>query len=211
LCLAGAGNLTTGDLYFHSNPLLRRIFWKRLETVFAAAPAEAEGPVLDLGCGGGELLPSLAGRFPRVAGLDRDIANARRVTEHFRLMNVELLEGDFLRFDFSSRRFSCVIAADVLEHQRELDMFIRRIHSVLEPEGVLVVCVPNEYFLYRLGRVIFRINPPPDHYHRCSRIMDGLRKYFSLGKIAGVPGRFVPLFRVIQCRRKKTNGPGCPD
>lgn len=203
-------NLTTGNLYFHPNPFLRWIFWKRLKVVFRLAQKGGESPVLDLGCGAGELLPSLAGCFSTVAGLDLNITNARRLVEHFRLAEVELHEGDFMNIDFSSRRFRCVIAADVLEHQRDLDLFLLRMQAILEPAGKLIVCIPNEFFLYRLGRAVFRINPPPDHYQRCSRIMERMSRLFQRETYRHVPSKLMPLFLVVRWRRKEGCGPGRP-
>ena len=42
---------------------------------------------VDLGCGGGELLPSLSRLYPWVWGIDLKIGNARRIVDYYQLKN----------------------------------------------------------------------------------------------------------------------------
>ncbi|MDD5223069.1 MAG: class I SAM-dependent methyltransferase [bacterium] len=194
-------NLTTGNLYSHPDPLLRWIFWERLRKICGLARGIKAETVLDSGCGGGELLPSLAGYYPRVWGIDLRIANARRVTEHYRLKNVTLIEGDFLTQDFPPGFFDLVVAADVLEHQRDLEAFIRKMHAVLKPGGTAVVSLPVEGFFYRLGRKLFGLTAPEDHFHAYPELRAGLDRFFQVRGISHLPF-ILPLFTVLKCSKK---------
>ena len=197
-----ASTLATWNIYFHPNPLLRWVFWERLR---AAASLCAEIPsreVLDVGCGGGELLPSLAARFSRVVGVDLNATHARKLVDHLRLGNVEVEEGDFLTLPFEESSFGLAVAGDVLKHQQDLPAFVARIARVLKPEGRLVACLPNENFFYRLGRFVFGIRPPADHYHRAGEIFRVVETRFRIGRVRSVPFVFFPLFRVIQCDKR---------
>jgi SAM-dependent methyltransferase len=194
-------NLATGNLYFHSNPVLRWVFWERLRQVYLTCREVKAETVLDLGCGGGELLPTLAGLFPRVWGMDLKVTNARKVVEYYHAKNVVLLEGDFLTHDFRPASFDLVVAADVLEHQRDLEAFGRKMHSVLKTGGRAVVCLPVEGFFYHLGRGIFNISPPEDHFRNYRELRAGLNRYFRVRVVSGLPF-ILPFFRVIECFRK---------
>ncbi|MCX5867890.1 MAG: class I SAM-dependent methyltransferase [Proteobacteria bacterium] len=194
-------NLTTGNLYFHPHPLLRWVFWERLRQIYRLVREIKAETVLDLGCGGGELLPTLAGLFPRIWGIDLQVTNARRVVEYYQLKNVTLIEGDFLTHDFRPAFFDLVVAADVLEHQRDLEVFCRRMHSVLKTGGIAVVCLPREGFFYHLGRKLFRISPPEDHFQSYREIRAGLERHFQVQGISGLPF-ILPLFAVFKCFKK---------
>lgn len=191
-------SLVTGNLYFHPNPLLRGIFWKRLEKIFQLCLETPAESVLDLGCGDGVLLPSLSRFYPRVWGMDLQIGNARRIMDYYHLDNVELVEGDFLRHDFNPGMFDLVIAADIWEHQRDLDVFFRRTLRILKPGGIMIGSFPVENAVYRLGRKVFRITPPEDHYQKYGQVVAQADKYFKKEKSGGVPYDFFSLFKVIK-------------
>lgn len=191
-------NLTTGNLYFHPNPLLREVFWMRLKAVFRLGIRGGRERVLEVGCGGGELLPSLAGVFSEVVGVDIRPGTARRLVNLLHLSNVEIREGDFLDLPFESSSFDVVIAADVLEHQQDLSRFLKKISEVMKKDGALVTSFPLENFWYRMGRKIFRIPPPEDHYQSDEKISFELRKYFWVEREKLIPFSWFPLFRVFQ-------------
>jgi 2-polyprenyl-3-methyl-5-hydroxy-6-metoxy-1,4-benzoquinol methylase len=194
-------NLTTGNLYFHPHPLLRWVFWERLRQIYRLVREIKAETVLDLGCGGGELLPTLAGLFPRIWGIDFKVSNARRVVEHYRLKNVILVDGDFLKHDFRQENFDLVVASDVLEHQPDLEVFLRKLNTVLKPGGRLVASIPREGFWYRWGRKVFGIVPPADHFQGYRELRAGLERHFQVQGISGLPF-ILPLFAVFKCFKK---------
>lgn len=202
-------NLTAGNLYFHPNPILRWVFWERLRRVYLMCREIKAETVLDLGCGGGELLPTLAGIFPRVWGIDLNVTNARKVVGYYHAKNVVLIEGDFLLHDFRPASFDLVVAADVLEHQRDPEVFCRKMNSVLKTGGRVVVCLPLEGFFYRLGRGIFNISPPGDHFRNYRELRAGLDRYFQVRVVSGLPF-LLPLFRVLECLKSDSQWPGSP-
>ncbi len=194
---AGFPHLTTGNLYFYPNPALRWFFWERLKKVYQACRGVAAAEVLDLGCGGGELLPSLAGSFPRIHGIDFQVEHARKVVEYYELKNVTLIEGDFLKTDFFPGGFDLVVIADVLEHQRDLEYFLRRVLAILKTGGTVVACIPVEGVLYRWGRRVFRLTPPADHFQNCLRLIAGLNQHFQIQETMDLPLLF-PFFQVLK-------------
>ena len=198
-----ASTLTIPDLYFHSNPLIRRLFWARLERICAFCADEPAGAVLDLGCGGGELLPALAERFRTVVGLDLRPGLAAGLLRHYGLLNevyersglasaasknVHLVCGDLLRPPLRPASFDVVIAADVLEHLPDLAAALAGIRAVLRPGGALIISAPTENLLYRLGRLCFGFTKPADHYHSARQVeAASLRAGFQLARRSYLP------------------------
>jgi len=93
------------------------------------------------------------------------------------------------------------VAADVLEHQRDLEAFVRKMHSVLKPGGTAVVCLPVEGFFYRLGRRLFGLSAPEDHFHGYRELRAVLDRFFQVRRISNLPSNF-PLFTVLKYSRK---------
>lgn len=177
------------NIYAHPNPLARWIFWQRLavglRTLQAHAPRDVD--VLDFGGGSGAFLPSLAACFRSVSVLDRDLADARRVAAHYALPNVELQEADAASAP-ATRRYDVVIAMDVLEHFLDPEMPRRYLDACLQPEGLLLVSLPTENWLYRLGRFIVRKQKPADHYHPAHALI----RYYRGAGYTLLAHRYVP-------------------
>ena len=58
--------------------------------------------------------------------------------------------------------------------------------------------IPVENTVYRLGRKVFRITPPKDHYQKYGQVIAQADKYFKREKSAGVPYDIFPLFKVVK-------------
>lgn len=193
------------NIYAHPNPLARWIFWQRLavglRTLQARAPREAE--VLDFGGGSGAFLPSLAASFRRVDVIDRDLADARRVAAHYRLANVELHEADVTATP-AARQYDVVMAMDVLEHFADPQVPRRFIDACLKPGGLLLVSLPTENWLYRLGRLVVRKQKPADHYHPAHALIrywrDAGYEQLTHRHVPRLAGLAVPLFSIALFR-----------
>jgi 2-polyprenyl-3-methyl-5-hydroxy-6-metoxy-1,4-benzoquinol methylase len=193
------------NIYAHPNALARGIFWQRLAVGLRTlqAHAQRDSDVLDFGGGSGAFLPSLAAAFRHVTVLDRDLGDARRVAAHYALANVELQEVDVERAP-PARCYGVVVAMDVLEHFLDPEVPRRHLDACLEPGGLLLVSLPTENWLYRLGRLIVRKQKPADHYHPAHALIRYYRDAgYTLLAHRYVPrllGLAVPLFSIALFR-----------
>ena len=100
------------------------------------------GAVLDVGCSSGGFLWELVRRFPgcyEVVGTDvsgpaLDYAESR---------GVPVARGNFLEHDFNGRRFDGITLWAVLEHVAAPAAFLRKASTLLQPEGICLILVPN--------------------------------------------------------------------
>ena len=129
--------------------------------VVAGLPGER---VLDVGCGTGLLLQTLAKRadYPELAGIDRvpamlDVARQRigqRAT---------LLEGEAAKLPFDDAGFRLVTSTSALHYFPDADAALQEMRRVLCPSGNLVItdwC--RDYFWMRL---LNRVLPWTHHAH----------------------------------------------
>ena len=108
-------------------------------------PADLDAPVLDLGCGDGQLLAFLrrAG-LRKVVGVDRSPIQAERSRRAAPDAEVVLGDGSEL-LRARPGQFGAIFCIDVLEHltRDELIDSLRGIVAALRPGGALIAQVPN--------------------------------------------------------------------
>jgi 2-polyprenyl-3-methyl-5-hydroxy-6-metoxy-1,4-benzoquinol methylase len=132
------------EILLELGDLVRRHPWWRaraaltlrlLDGLGVAPPAR----VLDAGCGWGVTLDALEAEGYRAVGMDV----SRRTLEGLDRPGRSLIEADLTRpFPADAPRYDAVLALDVIEHLDDDREAVRRLGSLLEPGGVLVVSVP---------------------------------------------------------------------
>lgn len=113
--------------------------------------------VLDVGAGTGELSLILAARGYEVTAVERyplEDAAAGQIEFH----QADLDEG----FPPLKGAYDWILCADVLEHVREPQLLLRRLHALLTPGGVILASLPNSGHWYFRLHVLFGSFPQHD-------------------------------------------------
>lgn len=118
-------------------PLLRAFRWLRARSVLRHEPGPAS--LLDVGCSRGVLIAGLQRRGWRVAGtqLSQTAADAAR------RRGLGVVVGELPELGLAAGSFRVVTFFHVLEHLVSPARYLRSAHDLLEPNGLLVVEVPN--------------------------------------------------------------------
>jgi SAM-dependent methyltransferase len=106
----------------------------------AIEASEASGAVLDVGCGGGLFLRMMKERGHRVVGLDFSLAAAGVAWES---NQVPVVCGTLSRAPFPAGSCAAITMFHVLEHLYEPASYLQSAHSLLHPDGRLIVQAPN--------------------------------------------------------------------
>lgn len=96
-------------------------------------------PVLDVGCGVGQVVASLSSCGVDAHGVDVSHPNIERAQQHSK--KCEIYDGKTLPFDDCF--FGVVGAFNVLEHVEEPEAFLKELVRVTQPGGRVVVSSPN--------------------------------------------------------------------
>jgi SAM-dependent methyltransferase len=180
--------------YLHPNPLVRVLFWMRLDTVadFLSERGARHARGLDFGCGIGVQLPTLSAMTDLVYATDLVLAPARHVVHRLGLGNVTFVEADRLS---SLPPLDYIVSTDVLEHVHGLEGVVRGFGDVLKPGGTLVVSGPTENALYKFGRLLAGFGGKGG-YHRTD--IFGVHEAIVRAGFRVVARRVLPLPRIVE-------------
>jgi SAM-dependent methyltransferase len=111
----------------------------------ALRESEQEGPVLDVGCGGGLFLQLLrqrghTGNARRFIGLDFSLDAAEAA---WKTGTVGVACGSLTEAPFKPGSCAAVTMFHVLEHLHDPSSYLKAAHQLLAPDGRLIVQVPN--------------------------------------------------------------------
>lgn len=156
--------------YLHRNPAMRWMAWRRVEAVAGRLQRVAAGwqpgdsrHIVDFGCGAGVLFEEASRVADRVTGIDIVLSAAEMLIAELGLSKVTLLSPDEAAARIAPASTDVVIAGEVLEHlEEDLRPTLDRFRAWLKPDGRLLVSLPTESRLYRLGR---RLAGFHGHYH----------------------------------------------
>jgi len=194
-------------LYYSNYTLVQKVFWLRLRFIHKLMAKFSKGKekCLDFGGGGGVFLPTLSNTYKHVVCVDLENEEAQKTVAHYSLPNIELVRGDVSNVSMPSAPFNVIVAADVLEHFKDLSVAIDAVIPWLADDGVFYTSLPTENWIYVFLRKVFHIEKPWDHYHTAVEVEAYLHQR-GFEKIKGiyVPLYFplFPLFRISAWKKK---------
>lgn len=111
-----------------------------------------QGTVLEIGCGQGRFVASLAAK--ETWGIEPSTAAAEIASHHIKhILNATFSEA---RSKLPLKYFDLIICNDVIEHMLDHDRFLREIKNYMTDSGVLVGSIPNVRYYGNLFNLIIR-------------------------------------------------------
>ena len=134
----------------HLLEIERDHFWflardKLIEILLSSLLLDGDSDLLELGCGSGRMLPSMAATNCNVIAVDAYpelLAHARN-----RCQEATLIQADVGDLPLADAQFDIVLALDVLEHV-EPDLLLSEARRVARPGGRIIISVPASSYLW---------------------------------------------------------------
>jgi SAM-dependent methyltransferase len=158
---------TQYDSWLEELPLRQQIWERRLGKMQST---KKSGSLLDVGTGIGQFMAVARNSYNEVYGTEVSSVAVRIAREKY---NLDVFQGSVEDIDWRGRVFDNITLFHVLEHVHDPKSLLRICHSLLSPDGVLVIAVPNEVTSIRARARRWLMN-------------SGLKERRGLGK-AGLP------------------------
>lgn len=139
-------------------------FIERIELLRRKRGCEkSEIRILDVGCGNGiQMTFPLGAQGYSVLGIDAHEPSIEYAESQNIFSNVNFLKGDVdviaspKTEAISSSLFDVVILSDILEHIPDPEKLLRDVHSVLAPNGIMLISIPNGLGPFEVENFILR-------------------------------------------------------
>jgi SAM-dependent methyltransferase len=118
---------------------IRQEAWERRLSHMQAT--KKPGSLLDIGTGIGQFLATARSSYREVYGTEVSSVAIRIAKEKY---NLDIFQGTIEDIDWQGKVFDNISLFHVLEHVLNPKAVLRKCHSLLSPDGVLVIAVPNE-------------------------------------------------------------------
>lgn len=143
------------DYYTRSNPIIRYIERRRLETIRELAQPVRSERLLEIGCGGGHVLRM----FPecRLVGVDVSGEMLAKAKKNLAGFDVELHKGELASLGLEERSFDVIVCTEVLEHVVDPDAILDSIARLAKPGGRVVITFPNDELINGVKGAVVRL------------------------------------------------------
>jgi len=165
-----------------------------------------EEPIVDLGCGHGQLFTLV--NPDRCIGLDSNLEFLRVLKKRF--PQALALHGDFLSTPFTTGCLKCAVSLHTLEHLYFLAESLEEVTRIVNPKGYFFFSIPTEGGLgWELGR---RLVTGPhmkrnynmdikkimdiEHINDARRVLKFLKFYFKIDKTVYAPFPFLKILHI---------------
>jgi ubiquinone/menaquinone biosynthesis C-methylase UbiE len=205
--------------HHHSNPLIRFVERRRVDTIVKLMDIDKEDCVLEIGCGAGNVLERIDSG--KLFGADISLSilsKARRKLSN----RADVFQGDAQNLPCKDEVFKQLVCSEVLEHLLSPSDALHEMARILKPSGVAVISVPNEVWINRIKSLLLRlgifrwfVNRRGEYKEMPERMEDEwhlhvfsleewlnlCRKWFKVTQLTRVPFFWLPLRYVIRLEK----------
>jgi len=163
-----------------------------------------KGQLLEVGAGTGAFAHSMLNKGWKVTALEPDAASRQKALENY---NINLLPIEEL-FQLEPAKYEVITLWHVLEHVHDLNTYMKTFHSLLKPNGRLIIAVPN-YTSYDAGfyKNFWAAYDVPRHlYHFSPLSMYYLAKKHKMSIVQKLPMWFDSYYVSLLSEKYKQSG-----
>lgn len=203
------------NTFYSRNALVKYALVKRLKIALELTDEYLRefDSILDVGAGPGFYFPAIADRSEaKVIDLDLELPHLKAVRQMCLSEDIDhrfqLIQGDVGQLPLKDETFDLIYCFSVFEHIPFLNGALKELSRVLKRSGVLLIGVPIETLMSKVGRKVLGVGG-----HREGEVVnshkdlaEALTDYFRIETFRKVPANimpdFVSIYAMFICRKK---------
>lgn len=153
--------------YIRDKKVLQKNFALRFKVLRKFLDPARHKHLLEIGCAYGFFLDTVRNSFETVLGVDITEEGVRYAREQ---LHLDVIQGDFLKYDFGDQRFDVVCLWDTIEHLSNPHLYLDKISRHTKGGSLLAMTTGDiESLNARLRKDRWRLMHPPTHIHYFSK------------------------------------------
>jgi len=134
--------------------LFQRYWHSRRITEVGKYSQKVTGEILDIGSADGYFTRRILAftKAKKITGIDVLKSSVDYASSRYKgLRSLVFKVGDAMNLKFPANKFAAVYILEALEHVLDARIVLKEIYRVLKPGGYMIVLVPSENWLFKLG------------------------------------------------------------
>jgi ubiquinone/menaquinone biosynthesis C-methylase UbiE len=136
---------------------------------------------------------------------------------------IHFFQGDVQNLPCKDEVFTHVICSEVLEHLLDPSVSLNEMNRILDPQGVVVISIPNELWINRIKKILIRVGifnwllhgkgeyrempeRMEDEWHLHTYLLETwlnlFKKSFKVTRVKRIPYFWLPLRFVVHLEKK---------
>ena len=153
--------------YIADKKVFQKNFRLRLEVLQSFLDPTRHRHILEIGCAYGFFLDIVSDQFDTLLGIDISEGGVVYAQEQLEL---NVINTDFLKYDFGNQKFDVVCMWDTIEHLRSPHLYLEKMSRVMERGSIIAITTGDiESLNARIRKDKWRLMHPPTHIHYFSR------------------------------------------
>ncbi len=171
---------------FYKNDIYNYILYLKHQFAYeyAAKFINKNSNVLEFGCGSGYGSKYLSNFCKNIEALDVSIGCISENRKNIKEKNLKFYYYDGVNLDYKDNTFDVIISFQVIEHVKDVELYLKNMIRVLKPSGTLIITTPSR--TYRLSED----QKPWNRFHlreyNSKQLRDDLDKVISNYSLLGI-------------------------
>lgn len=184
-------------------PIIKYLYLKRIKDGLQLLGKNKFENLLDIGFGGGIILPELEKYAGRIIGVDvhKNIETVKEIIKDENLNNVELQTGSVLDLKFVNESFASIWCLSTLEFINDYGCALQEIKRVAKKNATIIIGFPLTNKITDLAYSLIGFKNKDEHQNSQKELWPEIAKNFKIEKVKYFPC-WLPKSLAMYCTMK---------